>query len=283
MRTSILRGALIAATLMGCAATASAQPMRSKSIDVLYVAPKDAALKPVYDYVKSTRALEKMQDLLSALRLPRRLLIKADGCNGESNAWYEDSAVTICYEFLDEIWRNSSGKSTPAGIAAIDTVVGPFVDVVLHEVGHAVFDFWQTPLFGREEDAADQFSAYIVLQLGKDEARRLILGNAYQYKSDLQTGSVPVALKKFADVHGTPQQRFFNVLCLAYGADSKLFADIVESGFLPKDRSEGCEDEYKQVARAFNKLVRPYIDRKLYGRQLDQTWLPSIKAKVRKR
>lgn len=254
---------------------------------MLYVAPKNPELKPVYEYVKSARALEKMRDLLSALRLPRRLLLKADGCDGESNAWYEEKVVTICYEFLDEIWRNSSSKQTPVGISAIDTVIGPFVDVVLHEVGHAVFDYWQVPLFGREEDAADQFSAYIVLQFPKDEARRLILGNAYQYKGDVQVGAksdgIPVALKKFADVHGTPQQRFFNVLCIAYGADAKLFADLAEKDFLPKDRAEGCEDEYKQVARAFRKLIRPYVDRKLAATALSQKWLPSIEARPRKR
>src|ERR1043165_7693141 len=113
MRILALRTALIAATLIGCATSASAQPLRTRSIDVLYVAPKTAELKPVYEYVKSARALEKMRDLLSALRLPRRLLVKTDSCDGESNAWYEDKVVTICYEFLDEIWRNSSSKQTP--------------------------------------------------------------------------------------------------------------------------------------------------------------------------
>ena len=37
------------------------------------------------------------------------------------------------------------------------------------------------PLFGREEDAADQFSAYIMLHFGKEDAHRLIEGAAYQY------------------------------------------------------------------------------------------------------
>lgn len=282
MRISVLGTAAIAMTLIACGASASAQPLRAKSVDVLYVLPKTDELKPVYDYVKTARALEKMQNVLSALRLPRRLLIKAESCDGVSNAWYENNAVTICYEFLDEIWRNSSSRSTPAGVSAIDTVVGPFVDVVLHEVGHAVFDFWQTPILGREEDAADQFSAYIMLQFSKDEARRLILGNAYQYKVDVQSGRYPDALRKFADVHGTPQQRFFNVLCLAYGADPALFADFIEKDFLPKDRAEGCEEEYKQVARAFRALINPHVERKLY-RKLTEPWLASIKAKPRKR
>ena len=49
---------------------------------------------------------------------------------------------------------------------------------------------------------------------------------------------VTVAMKKFSDEHGIPAQRFYNVLCMAYGADPNLFADIVEKGYLPRDRSE---------------------------------------------
>ena len=112
-------------------------------------------------------------------------------------------------------------------------MIGPFADVVLHEVGHAVFDIHKVPIFGREEDAADQFSAYIMLRFRKEDARRLILGNAYQYKNDLQPNA-PIALTKFADEHGTPAQRFYNVLCLAYGSDPKFYQEIVEKGYLPK-------------------------------------------------
>jgi hypothetical protein len=36
------------------------------------------------------------------------------------------------------------------------------------------FEMLRLPVLGREEDAADQVSAYIMLQLGKVEARRLI-------------------------------------------------------------------------------------------------------------
>jgi hypothetical protein len=66
------------------------------------------------------------------------------------------------------------------------------VDVVLHETGHAVFDQLKVPVLGREEDAADLFSVYIVLQMGKEDARRLILGNAYQYKEDVVNPQVPL-------------------------------------------------------------------------------------------
>lgn len=247
--------------------------LRTNRIDVEYAPPKTAALQPVHELVKKAAVLEKIQRLLAPLRLPRRLLLKTEGCDGVSNAWYDGEAVTVCYEFLDDIWKNVPATTTPAGITPMDAFVGPLVDVFLHEVGHAVFDLWQIPVLGREEDAADTFSVYIMLLFPKDEARRLIVGNAYQYKDDVKSPTVTMAMRKFADEHGTPSQRFFNVLCLAYGADPKLFGDFVGIGLLPKERAEGCEDEYKAASYAINKLMGRYVDRRL-ARRNHGTWLP---------
>jgi hypothetical protein len=58
--------------------------------------------------------------------------------------------------------------------------------VFLHEAGHALFDLLNVPIFGREEDAADQLSSIIMLRYDKERARRLILGSAYQYKMDVK-------------------------------------------------------------------------------------------------
>ena len=184
--------------------------------------------------------------------------------------------MTVCYEFLADILKNAMDQTLPSIITQDDAILGPFMDVFLHETGHAVFDQLKVPVLGREEDAADLFSAYIMLQLGKEDARRLILGNAYQYKEDVVNPQVP--LTKYADEHGIPAQRFFNVLCLAYGADQKLFADVVEKGYLPKRRAEGCDLEYEQAAFAFKTLIGPYIDRKLAKKVL-ATWMRDVSAR----
>jgi hypothetical protein len=59
-----------------------------------------AAHQPIYERLKQVRALERLQTLLSPLRLPRPLLLKVSGCDGVSNAWYDEGFVTVCYEFL---------------------------------------------------------------------------------------------------------------------------------------------------------------------------------------
>jgi hypothetical protein len=274
MRNTILRGVALAVTLLAVDA-AQAKALRPKRIDIQYVTPKTEALQPVFELVKQTKVLEKIQNLLSPLRLPRRLLLKTESCDGVSNAWYDGDAVTVCYEFLDDIWKNAPAETTPAGVAPIDALAGPVADVFLHEVGHAVFDLWKIPVLGREEDAADLFSIYIMLRFPKDEARRLILGNAYQYKDDIKAPTVTMAMQKFADEHGTPSQRFFNVLCMAYGADARLFEHFVTSGLLPQARAEGCEDEYQAASYAIRTLMGRYFDRRLAKRR-HSTWLPPI-------
>jgi hypothetical protein len=263
---------LIGASLNSeCAAAGKSLILRADRIQSSYVAPKNSAHEALFQLLKEQRVLEKFKGLLSALRLPRVLLLKVKGCDGESNAWYADDAVTVCYEYLEDILRNAPKETTPAGVTRTDAIVGPTLEVFLHEVGHALFDYLSVPVLGREEDAADQFAAYVLLQFAESDARRLIYGVAYSYNID---ASQPSTKKHpFADEHGLPAQRFYNVLCMAYGADSKLFADLVDKKYLPGERAEGCADEYDQVIRALNKLIGPYIDQTRAKQVRARQWL----------
>src|SRR2546422_9863480 len=174
-------------------------------------------------------------------------------------------------------------QTTGAGVTPADAIVGPLFDTCLHEFAHALFELLRVPVLGREEDAADQVSAYIMLHLGKAEARRLIGGGAYAYKTEADAATAPPTMTQFADVHGTPAQRFYNVLCIAYGADAQLFGDMVEKGDLPKERAEDCKDEYRQVAYAYEKLIGQHIDPNLVKTVSDKNWLPDAKWRVPRR
>ena len=260
--------------LTGLTAPVQAEPAMPGGISVSYVPPGDAAHQPIYNRLKDARFLEELQEFLSPVRLPRTLLVKTEGCNGDANAWYDDGVITLCYEYVDQIWKSVPAETTAEGVAPIDALVGPILDTCLHEFAHAVFDILEIPVFGREEDAADQFAAYVTLQLGKDEARRRIAGTAHAYNVEIQAATGPLTLRQFANEHGTPAQRMFNLLCIAYGADPVLFGDFVAKGQLPQERAEGCADEYKQVAFAFEKLIAPHVDERLAKYVMDKSWLP---------
>jgi hypothetical protein len=195
------------------------------------------------------------------------------GCDGEADAFYEGAAITICYEYIDELIKNMPDEKRPSGIAPMDTVIGPLFEVALHEFAHAMFDMLKLPVFGREEDAADQVAAYTLLQFGETESRRLIAGTAYAYHMDEKKIDSCRKIEDYAGAHGTPAQRFFNVLCIAYGADTKLYGDIVSKGYLPKSRAEFCEEEYEQVQDAVDLLIIPHIDLDLADEVMDGAWL----------
>jgi hypothetical protein len=270
---AVLAAAIIVVTAAG---SANAVP-KSKPNQVLfeYVLPKDPAHQAIHDQMKQGRALEHLQELLAPLRLPYPLTLKVAGCDGVMNAWYYNEVITVCYELLADVLKNAATQDLPIGISRADTVIGPVLDIFLHETGHAVFNMLQIPVLGREEDAADQFAAYIMLRLGKAEARRMILGSAYRQKTSMPGPDVAIPLALFSDEHSLPAQRAFTVLCIAYGSDKELFADVVEKELLPKRRAQGCETEYEDLTFAMSKLIAPHIDKQL-ARKFHETWARTV-------
>ena len=246
---------------------------KSNQVSVTYELPKEPAHRLIYERLKEYRALERLQKLFSPFRLPATLNVSLAECDGDADAFYYNDAITICYEYVSALWRNMPEETTAAGIAPMDTIIGPLFDTSLHEFAHALFDMLNVPVLGREEDAADQVSAYITLQFGKAEARRLITGTAYAYLREAER-MAPLSREQFADQHGTPAQRAYNVLCIAYGADPELFGDLVSKGYLPQKRAEDCPDEYEQIADAFDALIRPHLDSADAMKALDGAWLP---------
>jgi hypothetical protein len=261
--------AFFAVLFAPAAANAQPAPSREQRIAIEYVQPANPAHRPFHDLLKAEQALERVRELLLPVRWPRTLRLELKGCEGEANAWYTDATVTVCYEFLEEMWAGANSTRRPAGIDRNDAFVGPLIDVFLHEAAHALFDLLEIPLLGREEDAADQLAAYYVLQFPKEMKRRLIIGAAYSYASELKVRSARDLSRRrlevgrhitFADEHGTPAQRLYNLLCIAHGSDKELFADVVEKGFLPTERAEICENEYRQIDFAYHRLIAPHVD-----------------------
>ena len=194
---------------------------------------------------------------------------------GEVNARYgrENSkpTVIICYEYLKRILESLPTETSPAGVTAADAAVGQLFWVTLHEVGHAAFDIFDVPIFGNPEDAADNFATYIMLQFGRGQARRLIGGAAWAWRAYLgdyrKDPVVRKRLSSFASDHGQPEERFYDLLCLAFGADPRQFADL--KGYLPPTRSQGCSFEYRTLVHAFHKEISPHIDQEIARQVLD--------------
>ncbi|SHH91661.1 DUF4344 domain-containing metallopeptidase [Marivita hallyeonensis] len=115
--------------------------------------------------------------------------------------------------------------------------------IFYHELGHALIDVLQMPVFGQEEDAADVASILLIDQFFEPEA-------ALQMAYDVSDGFWAEAEVNhddpvpYWDVHGPDEQRFYNTVCLFYGGDPETRDVFAEDMGLPEDRAEYCPEEY---------------------------------------
>ena len=287
-RWKLATAVVISMLLLNLAAVQS-QPAVTQSGDqsdllsTVYVPPNNFGFQEVYDLLRQHNALEKVKEILSPFQLPEQLTIETTEC-GAVNSYYQRKnfkpTVTICYEFLKRIMELLPSEITPTGLTPTDAAVGQFFWVTFHEVGHAAFDIFNVPIFGHEEDAADNFATFITLHFGKGQARRLINGAAWAWRAYLgdyqKNPVVQTRLAAFATDHGLPQERFYNLVCLAFGANSQEFADL--AGFLPPTRAPNCSHEYQTLVRAFRQQIRPHIDQEQARAVLDTDWLEQVEA-----
>lgn len=275
--TGLIVSILLNLSVAGAVAQEAIQNQESVRADrVRYVlsAPADPAHRYIHDRLARRNVLERISKFLSPFRLPRDVVILVQSCDGDVNAYYENATIVICYEYLAYIDSHAPIGRDEDGLSRRDAIIGPTVDLFLHEMGHAVFDLLKIPVLGREEDAADLFAAYIQLQADREDALALISGVAFLGRLETREAmAATVELKHFAKEHGLPGQRLFNVLCVAYGFDPKLFADVITRWNLPPERAESCALEYAQIDHAFKTLIAPHLDLALLEEVRAKKWL----------
>lgn len=113
-------------------------------------------------------------------------------------------------------------------------------------------DGYDLPAVGREQDAADQLAAVMLVNPSEEESAAVL------WAADFFNRTAESELN-FADEYSLNQQRVYDLLCWLYGSDPSRYSYIVTSGVLPDARAERCPGEYAQVLRAWNNLLGPYL------------------------
>lgn len=124
---------------------------------------------------------------------------------------------------------------------ADDFVTANMASVLYHELGHAVIDQMQLPIFGQEEDAADVLSVLLINRLFEEDAAQAVAYDAaFGFSAEAEQAGQPM----FWDVHGPDEQRYFNLICLFYGANVDERHDLADELSLPEERAVSCEGEF---------------------------------------
>lgn len=127
--------------------------------------------------------------------------------------------------------------------------------IFYHELGHAVIDQMQVPIFGQEEDAADALSVVLIDALYESADAEIIAydsANLFWAESSEEPA--------FWDTHGPDEQRYFNTVCLFYGADPDTRDEFAKELELPEERAESCEDEFALASDSWNGVLDQMSD-----------------------
>lgn len=195
-------------------------------------------------------------ELDKAIVVRPKLTLRLAEC-GEANAFYDEDTRTIdlCLELLTDL-RESFAAAYEKDDEVDDAVAGAFVFYLFHELGHALIDVLDLPVTGREEDAADQLAAWVLIDA--DEGNQAVIDAATSFYGDGDE-KVEVEETDFADEHGLDRQRYFNMVCWVYGSDPAANADLVDDGWLPEERAELCEGEFERLDRSWTKLLEGHL------------------------
>jgi putative metallopeptidase DUF4344 len=276
--TRIIVSVVALVALIACAPSddAVAQTIpKNPQIEIDYVAPHSDKYQPIYRRLKDLQVLETLQEFLSPLRLPRKIAVKTDECNSLRLVYRPPGPVIICYEYILAIELNAPAASAvPIGgkrVTKESIIVGGFVNEMLSEVAHAVFDVLQIPVWGSANDAADNVAALIMSSFGDDVAWRTLIGTSWFLAQRSYVGR-----GDFTEViQSSEAPRFYNYLCIAYSANPKNFSFLKED--IPKGRLEVCEQDYRQLVRSFKQTIMPHVDPALLKQVRAVDWMTRLK------
>ncbi len=163
-------------------------------------------------------------------------------------------------------------QPTPENDAQLQRYVsGVLTVVLLHEMGHMVISEYDIPVFGREEDAADRFAVAVLTPTSRDDdgplnASGITKANALmvalQFWHDLHTRTgmdkaIPIAA--WADEHGLPEQRAYDMACLLYGSDTSRFAALARGVQLPPEVRPRCVRDAGTNDASWRKVIKPHL------------------------
>ena len=137
----------------------------------------------------------------------------------------------------------------PADPAAAAFVTANVVATLYHEVGHAFVAIRGIDTAGSEEDAVDALSVMLIDRLNDEGAAQDLIrevANAYLMYDAQGAGGGQRWV--YGDAHSRDVTRYFNLVCLFYGANAGVREALADELGLHQARRESCPEEFQAAA-----------------------------------
>ena len=234
------------------------------NFSVQYSTVQNPTYAQINENFRKKRLLEGIADDLNAtIAIPENVLITFKEC-GQPNAFWDPKSrsINMCYELMDQMTEDFK-QVVKSDEELGQRVNGALTFAFIHELGHCLIDVLHLPSTGREEDAVDQLSTFVLLALEGDQGEQMAISGALswaiQYDKLAKSGKTAGELNMlWADEHSMDAQRFYNVFCWVFGHNPEKWQKMINNP-LPEQRAVRCPNEYSRLATAWLTLLKPYL------------------------
>lgn len=162
----------------------------------------------------------------------------------EDGPLYDPEAHTVHmpYDFVTSSFNYFSKNDYEKNYdrTAQDGTVDILLHTLLHEAAHAYIADQSIPILGKEEDAADNFAAVLMLNYLEDgDTMTISAADLLAFESDDKPDYYQI--DEYIGEHSFDLQRYFATLCLVYGSDPEKHASLLDE----------VEKEYRMERKDF--------------------------------
>ena len=175
--------------------------------------------------------------------------------------------VVLILSFTKSTFANEEYELTQNDIDEIyEFATNASMGIIFHEIGHLIVDEFNVPIFNNEEDVADSFMAWSLIQIPDEyasyedyeyyaeEPHKVIKGisDYYYYLTLLgkDTSQIYGNESEYA-IHSTDNKRFFNIACFMKGSNPEVFDTYITKRGLDYILEDQCDYNYAQMSDAW--------------------------------
>ena len=225
---------------------------------------KDPDANKIADYIRNKGELKNIVGLMNqTINIPYNIHVVTTSTNVGPIYNSDNKAINLDYQLMEIIFAlydQYYPKQSPENRLHYFNNVGRFL--LYHELGHALIDAYHLPVLGQQEDAADALGAIIALNYIKNGYHVLL--DAADFFS-LMEKTAASKENAFWDEHALNKQRYYRLLCFAYGHNPKeVQASITKhhqtqlNEFI-KERGDYCKEDYDTVYHDWMGFLKPYF------------------------
>ncbi len=245
---------------------AQKQPVQKPNAFIIkYDTPKKEVYRDIQIIFKSSGVFENIaRGMNEEFVFPKSTIVRFT--QGDGPLYIpEDNTIKMSYEFvfyLSTLYLKRYPKATDDDM--MDFSLRSTTFLFYHEMAHALIDMYQIPMVSNEETAADNLAVILALEVSSD-GFKIVMDSAELFDLLDSDSAIKYDESDYWDEHALDAQRFYNILCMAYGKSPKKVMQrlkVVDNKKLfmfIKERGEYCKYQYDQQLTTWAKLLAPHF------------------------